>query len=1090
MNLIGRLLFCAFFLILCAAQTLALAPTGTLAGRITDPNDAAVRGASVEVTNPATNAVVTVQTNSEGRYVVPELQPGSYRVRITRQGFQTAVRENVTLTVAATTTANFTLQVGDVNETVTVESDITELVERDGGTVGTLVNRQFIENLPLNGRSFQSLIELAPGVVVAESSIFTPGQFSVNGQRTNSNYFTVDGVSANIGASFTAQSFQQSAGTLPGLTVLGGTNSLASVDAVQEFRVQTSTYAPEFGRQPGAQISLVTRSGTNDLTFSLFEYFRNEKLDANDWFNNNSLNPQTGRIGIPRLPLRQNQFGGTIGAPVFLPRFGEGTPFLYDGRNRTFFFFSYEGARVRQPQQGERSFRVPSVTARQTAPTNIQPILNAFPLPNSPSLPGDPVNTGRYVTLYSFPSQFDATSVRIDHRINDKVSFFGRYSNTPSSFTNRAFANGQNAYQLNTLTNTVGATWIFSPRFVNDLRVNYSTSRGLFDFEALPIDGAVLPPDGLLFPPNFGRERASASIQLFTGNPTSISQGKTLGNNQRQWNIVDTQTAIFGNHEVKFGGDFRRLTPLIDFRSIGISYNFVQSNSNPQTFRTDGKVSVGIQAFAPEGDFRVDNYSFFAQDTWRATKKLTLTYGFRYDVNPPLQGERLPYTLDSLDNLLTATLAPPNTKQFKTTYNNIAPRFGLAYAINDGFVLRGGIGKFFDLNSETVLRGYTSFPYNSNRTLNDVVFPLMPEQITPTPFNANPPYSSTFYVFDRNLKLPYTIQYNLSLEKTLWRDQTITLSYVGSRGRDLLRNETLRNQDRRNIGGVVYPAINVINPTLFGFNSTVFAIRNASESEYDAFQAQFQRRLSRGLQILASYTYSKSIDNASDGVTGNLPASGSIGYINYDLKDERGFSDFDIRHNFIAAVSYDLPRLKGNRLLAAVINGWGIDSIIRARTGSPFSVFTQAVDPLIFASSQRRADVVPGVPIYIDDANAPGGFRLNKAAFREPPVARQGNSGRNAFRSYNFNQVDLAVRRTFGIAEKLRLQFRAEAFNLFNRPNFGKPNANIGSSEALFGRASQMLNRSLGGGGTNGGFNSLYQIGGARSLQFSIKILY
>ena len=422
--------------------------TSSLSGRVTDSRGAAILGAEVEALNVATNSRSTAVTTSEGQYVFAALPPGRYRLTARMQNFQSAVKADVVLNVDARVSEDFTLEAGRIEESVMVEAT-GSLIERESAVVGTVVDRTFVENIPLNGRSFQSLIELTPGVTLAASSATSPGQFSVNGQRTSANYFMVDGVSANASTTPIATSSQQASGSLPSLTVLGGFNSLVSVDELQEFRVQTSGFAPEYGRSPGAQISLVSRSGTNRLTGSLFDYVRNDAFDANNFFNN--------RAGRPRGVLRQHNFGGTVGGPIFLPRFGEGTPYFYDGRDRTFFFFSYEGLRLRQP--AFRDVLVPSTAARTAAPATIQPLLNSFPLPNAPPLAADPANTGRYRQSLSNPSGVDATSVRIDHHVGDNLSLFARYKNTPSSadLVTTAFPNQTNFFQLDTATFTTGA---------------------------------------------------------------------------------------------------------------------------------------------------------------------------------------------------------------------------------------------------------------------------------------------------------------------------------------------------------------------------------------------------------------------------------------------------------------------------------------------------------------------------------------------------------------------------------------------------------------------------------------------------------
>ncbi|MBK8149176.1 MAG: carboxypeptidase regulatory-like domain-containing protein [Acidobacteria bacterium] len=523
------------FLVLLSFFSADAQATASLSGRIIDINGAVIAGAKIELTNLATNAKVSVTSNVDGFFLVPEITPANYRVVVTKEGFQTLQRDNIELNIGSKTTLNFSLAVGNMQETVMVESSDAELVERDSAAVGTLVTRKFIENLPLNGRSFQTLIELTPGVNLVATTVQSTGQFSVNGQRSNANYYVVDGVSGNIGSGTNFQFYQQAAGSLPGLSIFGGTNTLASVDAVQEFRVQTSSYGAEFGRQPGGQISLVTRSGANNYTGSLFNYFRNEKLDANDWFEN--------KAGRDRRALRQNNYGGTFGGRMKLPFFGEGTPILYDGRDRSFFFASYEGLRLRQPQTSILLARVPSLAARTAATGVFKQVLDAFPLPNSPFVAGDPADTERYVAALSYPSRVDALSFRLDHRLTNKVSVFGRFNDAPSSQRFRAFPSQNNAYENNIRTLTIGSVQTISSKYVNDLRVNYSSTRGLFLFEGLEVDGSRLPDSSLIFPSFAPPESASVSLILGTGgsniSSANLTQGKTIGTKQRQWRYCE-----------------------------------------------------------------------------------------------------------------------------------------------------------------------------------------------------------------------------------------------------------------------------------------------------------------------------------------------------------------------------------------------------------------------------------------------------------------------------------------------------------------------------------------------------------------------
>lgn len=1089
-----------FFIFILGGFTPALADSAGLTGLVRDSSGAVIAGAEVKVTNRATNFTRTVTTNGGGRYVVPELPPGEYEVEIRKDGFKTVAEPSVVVNVAGSTTYNATLSPGSVDERVTVEAE-RPLVTTDSGGVGTVVDRQFVENLPLNGRSFQALIELTPGAVTTRSTITSTGQFSVNGQRTNANYFMVDGVSANFGASVTAQSFQQGAGTQPGLSILGGTNALVPVEGLQEFRVQTSSYAAEYGRSPGAQISITTRSGTNRFTGSAFNYFRNEALDANDWFNN--------RDGRPRLPLRQNDFGGTFGGPVRIPG-------LYDGRDRTFFFATYEGLRLRVPGTIFTA-RVPSVAARAAATGPFRDVLNAFPLPNAPAVAGDPADTERYITALSDPSTVDSFGFRLDQRVGDKLNLFGRFSNAPSRQSFRSFPSQENRFARDNRTLTVGATWTARPTLVFDARFNYSRSRGNFDFVGVAADGAVLPPDSLIFPSFAPRESTAVSLLVIPFGPAGISasnltQGRTLGQLQQQYNWVGTTTLVIGNHEIRFGGDYRLLLPTQDTRSLSISYAF----GTPASRQTGVPTQIQIQAFAPVSRFRIHNTSLFAQDTWRATPRLTLTYGLRYELNPPLAGDRLPFSIDGLENPLTATISPAGNRQWETTYTNFAPRVGVAYQlpklgtvpdIFEGMVVRGGFGVFYDVGNGTALRGFNSFPFNVFRTITNpaqLQFPAPDALLQPPPFldASNPPFSSSFFVFERNFQLPYTLQWNVSVEKALTKTDVVTVSYVGAAARRLLRLEQLRNFNQafaqQRFG--LPDAITVINPAIFGpapstsplAGSDVNITRNGASSDYHALQAQYQRRLTRGLQILASYTWSKSIDDVSDETITGLPP----GAVN--LAVERGPSDFDIRHNFATAFSWNLPGPKENRWLRGILGGWGLDGIYRARSGAPFNIITQVFDPLNIGST-RRANVIAGIPQFLDDPSAPGGRRVNPAAFAVPAAGQQGSLGRNSLRWLAAQQFDLSARRTFNLTESVRLQFRADIFNLFNNPNFTDPGGAIDfANTPTFGRSLSMLNRGLSGvSGTAtrqtspaNGFNQLFQFGGPRSVQLSLKLLF
>lgn len=1046
------------------------AQEASLSGRVTDPDGRAVAGARVTVVQPATGWSVERRTDAAGGYFFSGLRVGRYSVRAVADGFQ-AVEKTVAVTVGDRLIADLELPLQQEKVVVEVR-DSALIVNRENAAVSTLFTRELIQDLPLNGRSFQSLLELTPGVVLAPASISNPGQFAVNGQRTNANYFMVDGVSANVAASASATFTQQAAGTLPGLTILGTSSGLVSIDALQEFRVTTSSYSAEYGRTPGGQVMLVTRSGTNRYSGSLYNYFRNEKLDANDWFAN--------RNQIARQALRQNNFGGVFGGPVLIPK-------LYSGRDRTFFFFSYEGLRLRQPQAALRNFLVPSQEARQKAQGAARAVLEAFPLPNAPLLPADrpDPNLGRYIAGTSNPSSFAGISLRADHRFSSRITAFVRWNTAPSESRSWVFANQNNHNEINTTTVTGGLTWALSAALASDLRVNWSGSDGRFEFIGREIDGAKLPPDSLLFGPNIPKETSSVTLNLLPSpNTLSLSQGRTLGNDQRQWNIVETVSYYRSGHNMKFGFDYRRLAPAVKARSIGVTHAFTtRAGSNGVTDLLEtGRVNVSIQALAPVTDFRIHNFSGFLQDTWRVLPRLSLNYGVRYELNPAPSGRLLPYRLDQVRNPLAARLAPPNTRLYETQWLNFAPRAGLALQLNSrsDLVLRTGGGVFYDLGNGPALQGYTSFPYNSVRNLTAEPWPVPFERIQPAPFNQDPPYASTFRLMDPFIRLPYTVQWNVTLEKAIGTDQVVSLAYVGSRGERLLRTELLRN-----ISATGQPVVPVINPSLFAPTSTVFITRNEASQRYHSLQAQFQRRMAGGLDLLASYTWSRAMDNMSDEATAGLPVTG-IGSFNTDLDREFAAADFDVRHTFTAGFTWKLPS-PAARAWRPLAGGWSLQGIVRARTGFPFHVITQVVDPLNFGSN-RRVDYLGG-PNWIDDPGAPRGRRLNPAAFRIPPESgRLGTLGRNSLRGFGVHQWDLAARREFRLSDSASLQFRAEAFNVANHPNFGLPNRSLNPfADPFFGQPTQMLGRSLGAGGTAGGLSPLYQVGGPRSLQLSLR---
>ena len=1043
-----------FFLILLLTRAaVGQSPNGTISGLVLDPAGRAITGVEVLIVNDATGVRYPGRTNGEGIYAVPNLPPGPYRIQVSKIGFKTLIKPDVVLNVQSAVAINFTLPVGAVSETLTVEAGV-PLLNTESGSVSTVVDRQFAENLPLNGRSFQTLIQLTPGVVLTPTSnLYDGGQFSVNGQRASSNYWMVDGVSANIGSSSFINPGNGLAGAIGSFSAQGGTNGLVSVDAMQEFRIQTSTYAPEYGRTPGGQISIVTRSGSNQLHGTAFDYLRNDALDANDWFANNK--------GLSKSAERQNDFGGTLEGPI--------------ARDRTFFFFSYEGLRLRLPHTGLTA--VPDLDARQNANPALQPYLNAFPLPNGSDLGN---GAAEFNSSYSNSSTLDAYSLRLDHKVSDGLTLFGRYNYSPSKTVQRG--NGESLSTLspsriNIQTATVGATFLVSPTAANDLRFNYSRTDSMNSLHLDDFGGAV-PLSSSPFPSPYTSRNAIFSLSIFSLSAGGYALGQNTENLQRQINLVDTLSFHKGAHGLKFGVDFRRLSPVYSPRPYSQSVAFADVPSAEA-----GNLIFSILPVHQPATFLFRNLGLYAQDTWRVGTRLSLTYGLRWDVDfapTTTSGPKPPaVTGFNLNDLANLALAPTGTPAFNTKYGNLAPRVGLAYEIrqsqNWSAILRAGFGVFFDLATSEAgnLYGFGAYPYGATKFNFGGTFPLDSESAAPPAITPPGEGSGTLTGLDPNLRLPYTLQWSAAFEQSLGRDQSVSGTYLGASGRRLLQSAFI-SAPNANYGAA-------------------YLVGNAATSNYNALQVQFRRRLSHGVDALASYSWSHSIDTGSAGSFGNL--SNAV-VPSVDPNANRGDADFDIRNAFSMAVSYEIPRVKNSALARAMIGGWSVQTVFQVRSASPVTVYDSQFSQLFSGATQIRPDLVPGQPLYLFGSEFPGSRAINPAAFTDPPVdengnpTRQGDLPRNALRALGATQWDFAVHREFPIHERVKLQFRAEFFNVLNHPNFGNPIADL-SNTSQFGRATEMLGRNLSGSSVGaGGFDPLYQVGGPRSIQLALKLRF
>ena len=974
-----------------------------ISGVIVDGTAASVPGATITVVNEDTGARRAALTEFDGGYVVSSLQPGVYKITIRKDGFRTMIRFGVKLAEARPARVDFKLVVGSVQETITVEGSA-PLLHSEDAAIGTVVGRDEIERLPVNGSNLLGLLELAPGVVVTPATRGESGQFTVNGQRPNTHYFTVDGASANSGVSGGGVPAQSNGGALPGMTAFGSFDSLVSLDALEQVRVQISTTVPEFGRMPGAQISLNSRSGTNEFHGSLLYRFRNQTLDANDWFAN--------AHGDLRAPLQLHNFGVTLGGPIW--------------RNHTFFFLSYEGMRLTQPFAWRQP--VPSLDARQTSPTWVQPILNLFPTPNGPELGN---GLALWTGAFSRPSRLDIGAARLDQAISSRLSAFGRFSESPSS--TQFGASPVNFLDLQSRSVTFGLNWRLTSDLISDLRINTSRAESNSNWNQAPpgaLPSCYVQPVLAAF---FATSACDSLVRLAITGVGQVVVGSEGQRRQTQFQIGETVGLNRGAHSLSFGVDYRRLTPMrhdaADTDSIiaGAIGDFAQV-SNLWTASGPLQNSSGT----------LQELSLFAEDTWRITPRLTATYGLRWELSPaPLSSAPVNF-LDTAGGSVIKLQQP----LWKTDYTNFAPRAGVAYRLTDSgrTVIRGGMGFYFDSSLSLATDLINDGPLSATLYKNVNVFVSRLLQ----------------FGFRPDLRLPLVKQWNASVEHAFDDHDVLSVGYVGSTGRDLIRRE---------VGG------QGSTPTTWYAFAT-----NHGSSAYHGLEAQYRRRLAHGIQALVSYSWSHSIDNSSSDA-GLFWAGAGL-----TPQQDRSSSDFDIRHSLTAGFTYEASAR------GAFFKGWALDGMFRARTGFPVNVLNAEQYTGIAFENIFRPDRVSGQPVWIGDSASPGSRRINPGAFHVAPDGVQGNLGRNALSGFGMSQLDLALRREFFFRERTSLQLRIEAFNALNHANFADPVRFLVSP--LFGQSTSMLNLMLGTGSPGSGLAPIFQAGGSRSLQIAVRFRF
>jgi hypothetical protein len=709
------------------------------------------------------------------------------------------------------------------------------------------------------------------------------------------------------------------------------------------------------------------------------------------------------------------------------------------------------------------------------------PLLNLFPLPNG-AIAANGLS-GAFVLGASVRNPVDAQTLKIDQNIGSRVSLFARYHRARSQSINPSLISSDNVLYTNTQTGTVGATFTVTPRMVDQLRFNWSRSAGGSHYVFDSRGGTSLPPDSALWPTGFNAQNALVSLQVSEASFSSgqVFIGQTEADIQRQYQLTDSLSMVRGKHRIDVGGDWRRMAPQIGQTQDNVS-TLIKNAATAQESITGLRYG--------SGSFALNSLSLYATDEWRVSSRLTLNLGVRWERQPPPHGTSglQPFAAQNFDpnNMKVATLAPLGTPPWNTRNTNFAPRLGVAYHLfgKPGFetVLRGSVGIFYDMGVGNALGFISTTPYSASAPAVVGTYPaiLANPAILPPALNLNPPFAS-LQLFDPNLKMPYTLSWNASVQQSLGHSQSISVSYIGSRGKDLVMNISQ-----------LYSG----NP-LVASTGSLAEETNLAASWYDALQIQFNRRLSHGLQVLTSYSLAHSTDLGSDETTANLPTA------LIPLGTNRGPSNYDVRQAFTAAATWRIPAPFTNRVLKAALGGWSLNPLVRAYSAKPINpAYTYTVTGVV--SFNLRPDLVPDQPVWLESSSYPGGKRLNLNAFsipqlNNPAQLRQGTAGRNSIRGFPGTSADIALRRDFRVTERVGLQISGEAYNILNHPNFYNPSALVGGyvngslisvSSATFGLVSSMLSNGNQSGYVGSPMLSIYSFGGQRDIQLSARVTF
>jgi hypothetical protein len=1058
------------FVLLMPALLLAQSFRGSIRGQVVDPHGKLIVGAKLTAKSPATGLVRDAITGDDGAYVLAELPVGLYTVTAESAGLS-PVAQNIVVNVGLDTTANFDLTgLAQRTEQVTVAANA-PVIEQTRDVLGEAVDRKLVDELPLNGRDFGKLVALVPGVTVEPAGVagteFGFGQFNINGNRDRSNNYTLDGTDNND------PFFNNSALNQVGIT--GAPATLLPIDAIQEFNLQ-SQFAAEYGRNSGSVVNIITRSGTNKFHGSAFEFLRNSALDARNYFNTEPRKSE----------FQNNQFGGSLGGPIV--------------KDKTFFFLAYEGQR--ENVGSDFTLFVPTAAeiataqqfALQSGITTINPaltkILDFYPQSS----------TGQIASVVHDKNDLDNFIAKIDENLTNTEQLTGRYAFGQSDQTfplgnNGGFGKGSRLPQFAQTSPTrvqvvsVSLLSTLSSTRINEVRFGYSRYRTSFSSLDANFDPTTsLGVDfgtGKLGLPEF--DFSIAQLENLGATGFSIPRGRT----SQTYQILDNYTWLHGKHTFKFGGEFHRagVNNFNDNLERGI-FSFSPDPSvltpcmvaaPPATCNDPVVLSLANfylgNAFvsADTGNTHRTTYnnglSFFAQDDFRASSTLTLNLGLRWEYFGPLSEAS-----NLLSNLAPdGTLALVGTHGLNGVYNrdfkNFAPRLGLAWTPLPDTVVRMGYGIYYDYVPQDL------FIANFTTSAGVATNPIGPEPVFPMSFNSAAFNGSapgailtatttgpfTIFATPRNFPTPYSQNWNFNIQHKLAENTSLEIGYVGSKGTHLVRLFDA-NQPDANFG---FP-----NPK-FGNMDMLAPI---SSSVFHSLQTTFRIQAVHGWSGFATYNYSKSLDDASDGI--DFTAGAAFPQDSTDLPAERGPSTFDTRHRFTGAVNYDVPAW--HALPKALASGWALNWIASFQSGRPIPIITSNDTTGRFYFNQRP-NVVPGVNPILPHWNPFTGY-LNANAFAQPAFGTFGDLGRDSIYGPGYSNLDFSVTKNTKIYERLNLQLRAELFNIFNHPNFALPAGSISPGLAPAGLISQTPDVAQGNPGLGGG--------GPRVIQLAAKFTF